>query len=190
MEKRILGRTGLKLSAISFGAMTIGGVFGPVDDNESIRALHAAVDSGVNFIDTSDAYGVGHSEEVIARFLKERPDRERILICTKGGNNRVTRQLNFSPGRFAENHQFAAGDVRARVLTPENIKKFGQKLNKLKEISGDTGISTADLAIRFCVSNPNVSTVTIGIRTVKQAEQNAACSQALPKELMDKLQKL
>ena len=97
MEKRILGRTGIEVSVISFGAMTIGGVFGPVDDNESLRALHAAIDKGINFIDTSDAYGVGHSEEVIAKFLKERPDRDRILICTKGGNNMVTRQRNFTP---------------------------------------------------------------------------------------------
>ena len=97
MKKRILGRTGLEASVISFGAMTIGGVFGPVDDNESIRTLHTAVDNGINFIDTSDAYGAGHSEEVIAKFLNERPDREQILICTKGGNNMVLRQLNFTP---------------------------------------------------------------------------------------------
>jgi len=302
MEKRILGRTGLEVSVLSFGAMTIGGVFGPVDDNESIRALHAAVDKGINFIDTSDAYGVGRSEEIIARFLSERPDRDQILICTKGGNNMVLRQLNFTPeyiqncvesslkrlgveafdlyllhnpkvdninngdsfdllddfvkqgkirhwgvslntveecetaisngrpaamqveynllerapessfqkgkqaevgivsrvplkrgfltGRFTDDHQFVAGDVRARVLTAENMKKFRQTLDKLEEISKHTGISTTELAIRFCVSNPDVSTVAMGIRTVKQAQQNAACGQALPKELADKLQEL
>ncbi|MBW2408910.1 MAG: aldo/keto reductase [Deltaproteobacteria bacterium] len=97
MEKRILGRTGLEVSVIGFGAMTIGGVFGAVDDSESIRALNTAVDKGINFIDTSDAYGSGHSEEVLARFLRERSDRDQILICTKGGNNMVTRQLNFTP---------------------------------------------------------------------------------------------
>ena len=97
MQKRVLGRTGLEVSVISFGAMTIGGAFGAVDDKESIRALHTAVDKGINFIDTSDAYGAGHSEEVIGKFIKERADREQILICTKGGNNMVLRQLNFTP---------------------------------------------------------------------------------------------
>ena len=76
MEKRTLGRTGLEVTVIGFGAMTIGGVFGPVDDGESNRALHAAIDSGMNFIDTSDAYGAGHSETVIGKFLNERDDRD------------------------------------------------------------------------------------------------------------------
>ena len=57
MDKREFGNTGLKVSAVGFGAMTIGGAFGPVDDGESMAALHAAIDSGMNFIDTSNAYG-------------------------------------------------------------------------------------------------------------------------------------
>ena len=98
MEKRILGRTGLKVSVVGFGAIPIGGFFGPVDDAESIRALHAAVDGGMNYIDTSDAYGLEfRAEIVIGKFLKERSDRKDILICTKGGNNMVTGKRNFSP---------------------------------------------------------------------------------------------
>ena len=71
MEKRILGSTGLEVTVIGFGAMTIGEIYGPVDDSESNRALHASIDNGMNFIDTSDAYGQGHSESVIGKFLKE-----------------------------------------------------------------------------------------------------------------------
>lgn len=97
MEKRRLGRTGLEVSVVGFGAMTIGGIFGPVDDGVSTKALHAAIDAGMNMIDTSDAYGEGHSEQVIGAFLKERPDRAQILICTKGGNNMVTGARNFTP---------------------------------------------------------------------------------------------
>ncbi len=97
MEKRTLGRTGLEVTVLGFGAMTIGGIFGPVDDTVSTRALHAAVDAGMNFLDTSDAYGEGHSERVIGAFLKERTDRMQILICTKGGNNMVTGARNFTP---------------------------------------------------------------------------------------------
>ena len=97
MEKRTLGRTGLEVSVIGFGAMTIGGIFGPVDDAVSNQALHAAVDAGINFIDTSDAYGAGHSERVIGAFLKERADRQQIIVCTKGGNNMVTGARTFTP---------------------------------------------------------------------------------------------
>jgi aryl-alcohol dehydrogenase-like predicted oxidoreductase len=97
MDTHTLGRTGLQVSVIGFGAMTIGGIYGPVDDALSGKALHAAVDAGINFIDTSDAYGAGHSERVIGAFLKERTDRDQILLCTKGGNNMVTGVRNFTP---------------------------------------------------------------------------------------------
>ncbi len=97
MQTRILGRTGLDVSVVGFGALTIGGAFGPVDDAISIDALHASIDAGMNFIDTSDAYGAGHSEEVIGKFLKDRSDRDSIIICSKGGNNMVTGQRNFTP---------------------------------------------------------------------------------------------
>ena len=97
MEKRKLGRTGLEVTVVGFGAMTIGGVYGSIDDAVSLQALHAAVDAGMNFIDTSDAYGAGHSEQIIGRLLKERADRDQIIICTKGGNNMVTGARNFTP---------------------------------------------------------------------------------------------
>lgn len=97
MEKRTLGRTGLQVAVVGFGAMPIGGIYGPVDDAVSTKALHAAIDAGVNFIDTSDAYGAGHSERVVGTFLKERPDRDQTIVCTKGGNNMVTGVRNFTP---------------------------------------------------------------------------------------------
>ena len=97
MEKRTLGRTGLQVTVLGFGAMPIGGIYGPVDDAVSTKALHAAIDAGMNFIDTSDAYGAGHSERVVGAFLKERPDRDQIMVCTKGGNNMVTGVRNFTP---------------------------------------------------------------------------------------------
>ena len=67
MQKRPLGRTGMLVSEISFGAWAIGGTWGPVDDGASMAALHAAIDAGVNFIDTADVYGDGRSERLIAR---------------------------------------------------------------------------------------------------------------------------
>jgi len=84
MEYRPLGRTDMKVSAVSFGAWAIGGTWGPVDDDESMRALHAAIDAGTNFIDTADVYGDGRSERLVARLRRERKG-ETIHVATKAG---------------------------------------------------------------------------------------------------------
>ena len=84
MEYRALGTTDMKVSAISFGAWAIGAAWGPVDDEESMRALHAAVDTGVNFVDTADVYGDGRSERLVARLRRERPG-DTIHVATKAG---------------------------------------------------------------------------------------------------------
>jgi aryl-alcohol dehydrogenase-like predicted oxidoreductase len=84
MEYRPLGRTDIRVSAISFGAWAIGGTWGPVDDEESMRALHAAVDAGTNFVDTADVYGDGRSERLVARLRRERKG-ETIFVATKAG---------------------------------------------------------------------------------------------------------
>jgi len=72
MQYRALGRTGLNVSAVSFGAWAIGGTWGPVNDEDSLKALHRALDLGVNFFDTADVYGDGHSERLLARLKRER----------------------------------------------------------------------------------------------------------------------
>jgi aryl-alcohol dehydrogenase-like predicted oxidoreductase len=83
MKYRELGRTGWKVSEISFGAWAIGAMWGAVDDKDSLAALHRAVDCGVNLIDTADVYGNGRSERLVARLRKER--KERIYVATKAG---------------------------------------------------------------------------------------------------------
>lgn len=83
MQYRELGRTGWKVSTISFGAWAIGSAWGSVDDDESANALRRAVDLGVNFFDTADVYGDGHSERLLAQLKRER--KEEIIIATKAG---------------------------------------------------------------------------------------------------------
>jgi aryl-alcohol dehydrogenase-like predicted oxidoreductase len=83
MEYRELGRTGWRVSAISFGSWAIGSAWGDVEDTESLAALHRAVDLGVNFFDTADVYGDGRSERLLARLKRER--KEEIIIATKAG---------------------------------------------------------------------------------------------------------
>lgn len=83
MKYRSLGRTGYNVSEISFGAWAIGGAWGTVKDEESLAALHTAIDQGLNFIDTADVYGDGRSERLISQVLKERS--EEIIVATKAG---------------------------------------------------------------------------------------------------------
>ena len=83
MQYRELGRTGWKVSTVSFGAWAIGGSWGSVDDKESLAALHRSIDLGVNFIDTADVYGDGRSERLVGQLRKERS--EDIYVATKAG---------------------------------------------------------------------------------------------------------
>ncbi|HXU63630.1 MAG TPA: aldo/keto reductase [Polyangia bacterium] len=91
MEYRTLGRTDWQVSAISFGAWAVGGgSFGTVNEDESMAALHRALDRGVNFFDTADVYGDGASERLIARLRKERKDP--FYVTTKAGR-RLPKQV-------------------------------------------------------------------------------------------------
>ncbi len=83
MQYRPFGSAGFSVSDVSFGAWAIGGSWGTVDDDESRRALHRAIDLGANFIDTADVYGDGRSEQLVASVLKER--KERVYVGTKAG---------------------------------------------------------------------------------------------------------
>lgn len=83
MQYRTLGRTGFRVSDISFGAWAIGGSWGAVDDKDSLAALNKAAGCGVNFIDTADVYGMGRSERLLAQFKRDR--KQDIVIATKAG---------------------------------------------------------------------------------------------------------
>lgn len=103
MKKRMLGKSGIEVSPMGLGCWAIGGRFyfegrtngyGDTDDKESIRAIHAGLDMGVNFLDTADAYGIGHSEELIGEALERR--RSQVVIATKFGffGNEATKTLH------------------------------------------------------------------------------------------------
>src|SRR5690242_13821367 len=85
MQFRELGRTGFRVSSIGFGSWAIGGTWGDVNDDESIGALHRALDRGVNFFDTADVYGDGHSEQLLGRLRRER--KEPFVVATKAGRS-------------------------------------------------------------------------------------------------------
>ena len=119
MKSRILGRTGLKVSEVGFGAWAIGGnahgnSYGPTDDAESIAAVRRAVELGVNFIDTADVYGWGHSEEILGEALEGH--REDVHIATKVGGDFYHGgvRMNFDPGYIA--FAFMENRTSLRVL--------------------------------------------------------------------------
>lgn len=99
MNYRRFGKTDLQVSEVGFGAWAIGGAakvgntpigWGGTDDNTSVKAIHAAIDAGINFFDTADFYGLGHSEELLGNALKERKD---IIIATKVGHRSINEKI-------------------------------------------------------------------------------------------------
>lgn len=81
LKYRQLGKTDLKISEISFGTWAIGGAWGKTNDDQALRALDRAMESGVNFFDTADVYGDGHSEEILAKATKGKESS--IHVATK-----------------------------------------------------------------------------------------------------------
>lgn len=145
MNYRYLGSTGLKVSEIGFGSWAIGGAgYGDTDDKVSKKALNKALDLGVNFIDTADSYGNGHSEEIIGEVLEARRDTE-TLVCTKFGwdfysRSGIKSNLERNYIRFAlqKSRDRLKRDIIDVYLihssNPKNIEHYGavDTLNELK----------------------------------------------------------
>jgi aryl-alcohol dehydrogenase-like predicted oxidoreductase len=83
MEQRELGRTGIRISALGLGLMSLSGVYGNANDEESIGVIHYALDEGINFLDSADMYGWGHNETLLGKALKGR--RDKVVVATKFG---------------------------------------------------------------------------------------------------------
>ncbi len=118
MKYRTLGKTGLKVSEVGFGAWQIGGnahgnSYGPTDDKTSKLAIEKAIELGCNFFDTADVYGHGHSEKLLGEILKGR--REDVIIATKVGGDfyHASPRMNFSP----EYVEFALDKTLERLQT-------------------------------------------------------------------------
>jgi L-galactose dehydrogenase len=97
MNYRPLGKTGLQVSTLSFGASPLGSVFRPIDEAEGIRAVHTAIDLGINFIDVSPYYGLTKAETVLGKALSTLP-RDRYIVATKVGRYGAA-EFDFSAAR-------------------------------------------------------------------------------------------
>lgn len=119
MEYRTLGTSDLLVSVVGLGTWVLGGDhWGHTEDGESIAAIHAALDSGINLIDTAPAYGIGHAEEIVGKAIKGR--REQVIVATKCGVHREGTKFRFS-------------------LTPDEIRK------ELEASLRRLGLDTIDL---------------------------------------------
>ncbi len=107
MEHRTLGRTGMYVSPLCLGAMMFGD-WGNKDENESIRIIHRALDSGLNFIDTADVYSRGESEEIVGKALKGR--RDNVILATK-----VHGTMGDDPNQFGNSRRWIAKECDASL---------------------------------------------------------------------------
>lgn len=116
MHYETLGKTGMKVSRLSFGASALGGVFHPVDETEAIRAVHVALDCGINYFDVAPAYGGTVSERVLGKALRGIP-RNRYYLSTKVG--KYTK-----PGSYGED-TLDYSRVRIRRSLDESASRLG-----------------------------------------------------------------
>ncbi|MGE5106333.1 MAG: aldo/keto reductase [Sphingobacteriales bacterium] len=127
MRYRKFGDTDLIVSEIGFGAWAVGGGamigntaigWGDADDDESVKAIHTSLDLGINFFDTADIYGLGHSEELLGNILGNRKD---IIIATKGGNVSRNQQFTFD---YTRHHILSACEASLKRLKREVIDYY------------------------------------------------------------------
>jgi len=180
MQYRELGRTGWKVSTISFGAWAIGGTWGTVKDEESLAALKRALDLGVNFFDTADVYGDGHSEQLLAKLRKERS--EPFYVATKAGrranphvaNSYTKENLTAYVERSLQNLEVEALDLLQLHCPPTEVfympEVFGilddlVKAGKLRHYG--VSVEKVEEALK-AIEYPNVQTVQIIFNIFRQ----------------------
>ena len=122
IERRTLGRSPIQVSAIGLGLMSMSGIYGNANDEESIRVIHHALDQGVNFLDSADMYGWGHNETLLGRALRGR--REGVIVATKFGQTRDAGGKQGVDGR--PEYVMQACDASLKRLGIETIDLFYQ----------------------------------------------------------------
>jgi len=150
-QTRLLGRSGIEVSPLGLGCWAIGGPifrddkqtgWGDVDDDESIRAIHAGLDMGVTFLDTADVYGAGHSEQVVARALKGK--RDGVVLATKFGNQ-FDERTRMAGGRDASPKYIrSACDASLRRLDTDRIDLYQLHIGDLEVAQADDVIGVLE----------------------------------------------
>lgn len=193
MNYRELGNTGLKISEVSFGTWAIGGAWGRTNDEESLRALEYAMDQGVNFFDTADVYGDGHSEELLAKATKGKEDK--IYIATK-----FCRQGDiFDPQNYSYKTVSAYCEDSLRRLKREAIDLYqvhcpateilrdGQVFEVLDRLQQEGKIRHYGVSVEtveeglICLENPNVKSLQVIFNIFRQKPLETLLPEAFKK---------
>lgn len=180
MKYRQLGNTDLNVSEISFGTWAIGGSWGKTNDEESIKALETAMEHGVNFFDTADVYGGGHSEELLAKVTKGKEDKIHIAtkFCRYGdifdpktySEEQVRTYLEASLKRLNRE----AIDLYQIHCPPLEILKDGKVFEVLDKLKQEGKIRHYGVSVEtveeglFCLENPNVSALQVIFNLFRQ----------------------
>ncbi len=134
MQYRDLGASGIKASVVAFGAWAIGGWFwGGAEEDDAVKAIHAALDNGMNLLDTAPIYGMGHSEEVVGKAIKGR--RDKVVLATKcgliwDGSNQGKGEFHFATDEQTKRDD---GPIKVyRYLAPDSLRReVDQSLKRL-----------------------------------------------------------
>src|SRR5439155_167008 len=199
MEYRKLGRTGVQVSELCLGAMMFG-AWGNPDHDDSIRIVHAALDAGINFVDTADVYSRGESEEIVGKALEGR--RDRVVLATKFHGS-----MGDDPNEQGNSRSWILQEVDAslrrlrtdwidlyQVHRPEPDTDVDEKLDAadaLAALADEAGVSLIHLANAFVLRHPAVTAPIIGPRTMEQLEsQLGAVDVELDDALLDRIDEI
>src|SRR5215468_2490452 len=171
MQYRTLGRTGLRVSVVGLGTMVHAGHFGPMKDSESLSAIDTALELGVNFIDTSDAYGAGYSETLLGNALKGR--RDKVILATKGGNVMVGPERgkrNFDPAYIARVLDESLSRLQTDLIDLYQLHNPTVDVIERGEVWGVLERAKREGKIRYC--GVSINTIDEGIATVKDGRSD------------------
>ncbi len=180
MHYRQLGQTELKISELSFGTWAIGGSWGKTNDEESLRALDVAIDQGVNFFDTADVYGDGHSEELLAQATKGKEDQIYIAskFCRAGDIYSKDTYSKEQVKTYVENSlkrlQRERLDLYQIHCPPIEILKDGQVFQVLDELQAEGKIRHYGVSVEsveeglLCLEQPNVAALQVIFNLLRQ----------------------
>ena len=180
MKYRDLGNTGIKVSEVSFGTWAIGGAWGKTNDQEALKSLDRAIGEGVNFFDTADVYGDGHSEELLAKATKGKEDQIHIAtkFCRMGNINSKENYSYETVRTYCENSlkrlNREAIDLYQIHCPPLQVLKDGTVFEVLDRLQQEGKIRNYGVSVEsvkgglVCLDNPNVKALQVIFNIFRQ----------------------
>ncbi len=195
MKYRKLGNTGMNVSEVSFGTWAIGGAWGKTNDQESLKALDYAIDQGVNFFDTADVYGDGHSEELLAKATKGKEDE--IFIATKFcRSGDIASKENYSYEAVRTYCEASLKRLNREALDlyqihcpPTDILKDGAVFEVLDRLQAEGKIKNYGVSVEtveeglLCLVNENVKTLQVIFNIFRQKPLEILLPEAYKKDV-------